>query len=114
MKGIIVSKHQDEIDLYLKGSDIIHPNPHPAIKHEGAFENWQDVKYLHDLQATQRDLEEYVDSVDEDIIIFVSGVTFTTVPKHSIVSIRDAVPYGYSRSYFNDAVVLIAEVLECA
>ena len=106
MKGIIYCRHQDEIDLWLK--DGAGPT---FEKWERVFENWADVKYLNEYQATQRDLEEYIDSVEEDIIIFVSGVSFRTVPKHDIVAIDNAVGYGYSRSRFCDAVHLIAEVL---
>lgn len=108
MKAIIYCKHQDEIDLWLKDGGG------PTFeKWQHCFENWADVKWLNEFQSTQRELEDYIDSVEEDIIIFVSGLAFKTVPKHSLAGIDNAIGYGYNRSKFCDAVHLVAEVLEC-
>jgi len=96
-KGIIACRHQDEIDLFLS----------ELTEWDESFENWADVRYLWELQSTQRDLEAYLDERDEDTILFVSGITWTTVPKHTIVGINNAIAFGYNRSKFPLAVELL-------
>uniref|UniRef100_A0A2V0R9X1 Uncharacterized protein n=1 Tax=viral metagenome TaxID=1070528 RepID=A0A2V0R9X1_9ZZZZ len=95
MKGIIIAQYQDEIDHWMSTSD------------DDVIECWADVAYLNDLQWTQQEVEEYLDSTEVDTILLVSGVPWTRQPVHIVANIKNCVPYGYSRSTFGHAVNLI-------